>query len=307
VIDGLTALRHAAPRTATRTSVMTLVVVSTTDDDAYRSQQAMRALGGHHPARLVVLRPEPDGRPPGIDADATLFTGESTEHVFVFDEVGLVVRGEAALHLDSIIEPFTLSDLPVVVWYPGPLPAREDPLLAVADTVLVDSKEAGDTSVFAALAELAPGRAFVDLSWERLRPWRELLAGLFDGAAYRPFVTGIATVEVDGKPGPRHLLGGWLASRLGITRSQVHLTDARHVRIVLHAAYDGATAVFEVSRADGERVVNASATITGGPHHRELVALPEDSLAWSLARALTHLSRDRVWEDALAAAVVLGP
>ncbi|HLY84868.1 MAG TPA: glucose-6-phosphate dehydrogenase assembly protein OpcA, partial [Acidimicrobiales bacterium] len=222
VVDSLTELRHAAPRTASRTSVMTLVVVATTDDDAYRSQQAMHALGGHHPARLVVLRPEPEGTP-GIDANATLFGGEVTDHPIVFDEVGLVVRGEAALHLDSIIEPFTLADLPVVLWYPSTLPGREDPLLAVADTVLVDSKEAGDTSVFAPLAELAPGRAFVDLSWERLRPWRELLAGLFDGAAYRPYVTGIATVEVDGKPGPRHLLGGWLASRLGTTRSQVHL------------------------------------------------------------------------------------
>src|ERR1700682_3350056 len=55
VVDNLFELRCSAPRTASRTSVMTLVVVATNDDDAYRAEQAMHALGGHHPARLVVL------------------------------------------------------------------------------------------------------------------------------------------------------------------------------------------------------------------------------------------------------------
>jgi hypothetical protein len=46
-------------------------------------------------------------------------------------------------------------------------------------------------------------------------------------------------------------------------------------------------------------------TIEDGPSHSELWTLPEDSLAWSLARALTHLDRDPVWEAALSAAVGL--
>ena len=53
-------------------------------------------------------------------------------------------------------------------------------------------------------------------------------------------------------------------------------------------------------------MVRAGAVVDGGPSHREMLPLPDDSLAWSLARALTHLRPDPVWDEALSAAVVLG-
>jgi glucose-6-phosphate dehydrogenase assembly protein OpcA len=306
VVDNLIELRRTVARTASRTSVMTLVVVAANDDEAYRAQQAMHALGTHHPARLIVLRPEPEVGPAGVDARVSIYGAVIGEHPVAFDEVVLTARSDAAAHLRSIIEPFSLPDLPIVLWYPGELPGAADALLGVADTVLVDSKEAGDERAFVALAELFRGRVVVDLSWERLRPWRELLAALFTGPVYRPFAHGVTAIEVAGKRGPRHLLAGWLASRLGTPRAHIHLADARHVQVVLHAASDGRTARFELARREGERVVRAGATVEGGPHHDEVLALPEDSLGWSLARALTHLGRDPVWERALAAAVVLG-
>jgi glucose-6-phosphate dehydrogenase assembly protein OpcA len=304
VINHLIELRRHASRSASKTSVMTLVIVAANDDEAYRARQATHVLGVHHPARLIILRPQPDRQPVGIDARVTIYGARATDHPVTFDEVGLNVRAEAATHLESIIEPFTLSDLPVVLWYPGGLPSPSDPLLAIADTILVDSKEAGE--VFEGLAELARDRAIVDLSWERLRPWRELLAGLFEGPAYRPFVRGVTAAEVSGKRGPRNLLAGWLASRLGLSRSHFHLTDAMHAQVVLHATAAGRTGHFSVDRSEDERIVRAGAVIEDGPHHHEMLPLPHDSLAWSLGRALTHLGRDYVWEEALAASVVPG-
>ena len=178
-----------------------------------------------------------------------------------------------------------------------------EPLLSIADTVVVDTKETADDRAFAAVADLIGEHVVVDLSWERLRPWRQLLAALFDGQAYRPFARAVTGIEVAGKPGPRKLLAGWLTSRLGTPRSRVHLSDDRHIQVTLHAEGDGKTATFEVSRAVGERVVRAGARIDGGPHLNEVLALPDDSLAWSVAQALTHLDRDPVWEAALAASV----
>jgi hypothetical protein len=58
-----------------------------------------------------------------------------------------------------------------------------------------------------------------------------------------------------------------------------------------------------VAREEGERLVRASATVGGGLSRAELLPLPDDSLVWSLAEALTHLGRDRVWQQALAAGV----
>jgi glucose-6-phosphate dehydrogenase assembly protein OpcA len=306
VVDNLIELRRQSARTASRTSVMTLVVVAVTDDEAYRAQGALHSLGTHHPARLIILRPEPGQGPAGVDARVSIYGAVVGEHPVAFDEVVLTPRGDAAGHLRSIIEPFTLSDLPIVVWYPGELPPPADPLLGIADTMLVDSKEAGDERAFVALAELSRRSVVVDLSWERLRPWRESLAALFAGPAYRDFAAGVTAIEVAGKRGPRHLLAGWLASRLRTPRARIHLTDDRHVQIVLHAAAGGHTARFELSRAEGERVVKASAAVEGGPSHDNMLALPDDSLGWSLSQALTHLRRDPVWERALAASVVLG-
>ena len=295
VVDTLTELRRSVARTASRTWVMTLVAVTRTDDEVYQATQVMRALGAHHPARLLIVRTAADGT--GIDASVTIYGTEADGHPLTFDQVGLWVRGEAADHLDSIVEPFTLPDLPVVVWYPASLPPVSEPLLAKATSVLVDTKEAQDV---AGLIALAGRRAIVDLSWMRLRPWREMVAALFDPPDFRHYGRRITAAEVAGKGGPRRLLAGWLASRLGLAKEQLSLSDARHARIVLRA---GDEATFEVGRAEGERLVRATAAIAGGRSHQELLPLPDDSVVWSLAEALTHLGRDRVWQQALAAGV----
>jgi glucose-6-phosphate dehydrogenase assembly protein OpcA len=300
VVNIMAQLRHSVARTASRTWVMTLVAVATNDDEVYQATQVLRSLGAHHPARLVVVQPQPevaDGATAGIDASVTIYGTEVDGHPMTYDEVTLSVRGEAARHLDSIIEPFTLSDLPVVVWYPATLPAVSEPLLAKASSVLVDTKEARDV---AGLIALAGRRAVVDLSWMRLRPWRQMVAALFEPAAFRPYVGRITSACIAGKGGPRRLLAGWVVSRLGLPKERLELRDARHARIVLQA---GSAATFEVVREEGERLVRASAIIAGGARHDELLPLPDDSLAWSLAEALTHLGRDRVWQQALAAGV----
>jgi glucose-6-phosphate dehydrogenase assembly protein OpcA len=301
VVDTMAQLRRSVARTASRTWVMTLVAVATTDDEVYQATQILRALGAHHPARLVILQPQPasadDGRPPGIDANVTIYGAEVDGHPLTFDQVALSVRGEGAHHLDSIVEPFTLSDLPIVIWYPASLPAVSEPLLANASSVLVDTKDAHDV---AGLIALAGRRAVVDLSWMRLRPWREMVAALFEPAAFRPFAHQITWAQISGKGGPRRLLAGWVASRLGLSKEQLDLHDSRHARVVLRA---GSVATFEVVREEGERLVRATATIDGGPRHQEFLPLPDDSLAWSLAEALTHLGRDRIWQQALAAGV----
>jgi glucose-6-phosphate dehydrogenase assembly protein OpcA len=303
VIDTMTDLRRSVARTASRTWVMTLVAVATTDDEVYQATQVQRALGAHHPARLLILQPEPGvsaGGGTGIDARVTIYGTEVDGHPLTFDEVAITVRGEAAGHLDSIVEPFTLSDLPVVVWYPASLPAVSEPLVAKATSLLVDTKNAYDV---AGLVALAGRRTVVDLSWMRLRPWREMVAALFEPPEFQPWAQRITSAHIAGKGGPRRLLAGWVASRLGLPQDALELEDARHARVVLRA---GTAATFEVARTEGERLVRARAHIEGGADHHEVIPLPDDSLAWSLAEALTHLGRDRIWQQALTAGVAAG-
>jgi glucose-6-phosphate dehydrogenase assembly protein OpcA len=295
VSEALHRLR-GSDRTATRTSVVTLVAVTRTADELDRACATTETLGGRHPGRTIVILAQEDEKP-GLEARVRLLEGSSDGARVWSEDVTLTVKGPAARHLDSLIEPLTLPDLPLAVWYVATCPTPDDALCATAEVVVVDSKELVDETGFADLVPVSHRRTLIDLTWVRLTPWRLLLAGLFDGRVYRPYVTQVDWAGVKGKPGVRDLLGGWLVSRLELR--DVHLEDDRHASMRLVAG-DGE---FTVERREEERLVRASARIKGGPGHEEVLALPDMTLAWSLAEALSDLEGDHVYEEALEAAI----
>jgi glucose-6-phosphate dehydrogenase assembly protein OpcA len=305
VATALADLRHrSAGGTAARTAVMTLVVAASSDDAAQTARQAIRTLGAHHPARVVVLISDPDA-PADLDGSAILYRAGEGDHPVFFEEVTLAVGGQAALHLDSLVETFTLADLPVVAWYVDSGPDPSDSLLNAAGSVVMDTRELDDLVAFRKLIEVTRRRPVVDLSWMRLQPARELLAGLFDPPALRPFATAVQGAEVGGKAGPRHLLGGWLRAQLKLGPQQVTLLDDRHVSITLRAELHGETATFDLGRVDSGRALWAGATVPTGPSPRQVVPLPDAGLASVLASALTRLRGDPVWERSVSAALAL--
>lgn len=306
VVDAITELRDQSysGMSSARTAVMTLVAVAPGDEQAYGATEALRALAGHHPARIVLLRPDPDSVA-SLSARATLYALETDYHRVTFEEVTLEVGGQAAYHLDSLVEAFTLSDLPVTVWYVNSIPASSDPLLALADAILIDSRDAPDPGQLRSLLALARRRTLVDLSWSRLRPWRETLAGLFDAPVTRPWLDALDSADVAGKEGPRRLIGGWLAAQTPLAPKRISLADARHASVSLGAERDGARATFAVERVEGQRMVVGEASLPDGTVLRTSANLPDDPLATSIANALTHLRPDPIWERALSAATAL--
>lgn len=306
VLDALERLRREGERTATRTSVVSLVAVGRRRELIERACTTIHTMGSRHPGRTIAVLVEDDGEP-GIDAEVHL-RADSVEDGYVWsEEVVLTVRGPAGTHLDSLVEPFVLPDLPVAIWFVASAPRQDDPLADTADIVIIDSKELGDLDAYADLITISRRRTLLDLSWIRLTPWRLLLAGLFEGAVYRPFVRGVRDVEVKGKPGPRHLLGGWVMSRLGLDVDAIRLTDAVHASFVITAEHDGRTGHFVTERRRDERLVRASAAVEGGPSHAELLPLADPTLAWSVAEALSNLEGDPIYAQTLEAATQLAP
>ncbi len=303
VLAALEDVRRSEPLPPTRTSVLTLVLLASEAEEGARAAAALHQLGGRHPARAITVCTE-DGEP-GLDAEVRLMGAEVSGTSLWFEDLCLTVRGPARHHLDSLLEPFTLAELPMVVWFVDRLPEPDDPLLRAADAVLVDARDLGETTCLATLAELTSSTVLLDLSWVRLRPWREQLAALFDGSDLRPFLHGVRSIEVSGKTGPGHLLAGWLSSRLGVERRFVHLREAEHAGVRIVAEHEGRTGHFEVARPGDERTVRASVSVEGGHSSNSLVVLPEASPAWGVAEALSHLGRDPVYEQSLAAAVSL--
>lgn len=305
VTGALSELRHRSrDATSPRTAVMTFIAVAGDEDRARAASTALRTLGTNHPARIVILRPEPDAVA-ALDAKASLFTVETAGHEVNFEEISLTVCGQAANHLDSLVDAFIISDLPVAVWFVGTIPDISDPLLSVATAALVDSRDAADTGRLRGLVELARQGPVVDLSWTRLKPWRISLAMLFSEPEIRGWLEGVESVAIEGKAGPRHMLGGWISAQLGVAARQIHIQDGRHVRIRLQCERRGETATFEVGRFMDDRVLEARALLPSGPCTPHHVNLAQDALTASLSEALTHLEPDPVWQRALSAATLL--
>lgn len=309
ILKAVDKIRQDELRAATRTSVATLIIVNRTTDELDIAETVIDHLGERHPARLITLLApfgagELDDR---LDADVTLHAGMAEGHEIWSDEIRIRVSGGPARHLASLLRPLQLSDLPVVVWYVSGIPDGGDPLLKLANAVIVDSKSAIDAGegeesmhrAFGEIAALTRKNIVIDLSWERLRPWRKLLAAQFDGAVYRPFIQGVHRIEVTGKLGPRTLLAGWLGSRLSIERDMMHLYDGRHVSLKLYSNVNGTEGEFCVERVAGEYLIKASVHIDNGPEHEEIVGLPGGALPLSLSSALRRLERDRTYEQSI--------
>lgn len=306
VVNALGDLRHQAnEERSARTAVMTLIAVAPDGDCANAATNVLRSLGGRHPSRIVIVRPEPDSVA-NLDATATLYGVDAQGHQVNFEEVVLTVCGQAAHHLDSIIESFTVSDLPVALWYVRSIPDPTDPLLSVATALLVDSRDAADTGKLRPLLEVARRRTVADLSWIRLRPWRLLLSDLFDPPDCRVWLQHVDSAKVTGKVGPRRMLGGWLLAQLGLLPRQVTLEDSRHVEIEINCRNGEDVATFEVTRADSVKAISSRAMLPDGPRPPVVFPLSDDPLSVSLSQALTNLAPDVVWERALASATLLG-
>ncbi len=306
VEKALSDLRQHEQRAAVRTSVLTLVAVVRSDAEADGARAIIAELGVRHPSRtlvIVAVDDEPDA-PNSTDAAVWVHAMEREGRAVCFEEVVLRVRGKARHHLDSVVEPFALPDVPMVVWLPASLPSPGDPLMQAADRVVVDSRAVADAGgdVLARSLTLAKRLPVADLSWMRLEQWRSMLAGLFEGALYRPFLQAVDRVEVCGNFGPRYLLGGWLLRRLKLPVSRVDLHPADHVSVVIHAVSEGRLGRFKVARPGAEREIQSCVDIEDGPQVEQVVRMRHQWPSLALASALTRVGHDEIYEEALAGA-----
>lgn len=294
VQSALADVRRAEVQAAVRTAVLTLVVLAD-EDDCSMFLETIREMAFTHPAHAIVLVVGGVDEPPRLAADVEVHAMAREGASVCVEDVVLRIAGPIVRHLDSVVEPFTLPDLPVAVWLPGRLTPLGDPILAAADRVVVDSKELPALDSLPTLAALVRRFPVVDLSWVRLQPWREITASLFEGDVFRPFLGGVRAATVWGKPGPRHLLGGWLVSRLDLPERAVSLGDARHASIELVGEVEGRRGRFRVERPDVERYIVTSIEVDGMEPQTRTLRLRDRSPGRVLGDALAHLGHDRVY------------
>ena len=224
---------RAAGTLAARSNVLNLIIHTPSEAEGAQVAAAVAQLGIRHPSRTIIVVAEPDAGEPSIKAwvGTHVRSLPGTDRRLFFEQVTLAVTGEAANHLPPVIDPILVSELPDFLWW-----LREPPMRAPGFSRMIDlvDRLILDSSTFAApakamheLAELVVipyGVALSDFAWDRLRPWRELVAQFFDPPEYAPCLNTIARVDVTYEPGGAGrasgfsaglLALGWLCSRLG--------------------------------------------------------------------------------------------
>ncbi|MGH2454937.1 MAG: glucose-6-phosphate dehydrogenase assembly protein OpcA [Candidatus Limnocylindria bacterium] len=223
-----------------RASVLNLIVTVPDAEAAERVVGTMLGLGFRHPSRAIVLVADPNAGGAPLDAAVSAHchpSGSDGDQV-CYEEVILTVRGEAASHLNGIVAPILIHDLPTQAWWPGDPPFADpifDQLVDLADRLIVDSSDFSDLLLgMRRLASLRRRSGIGDLSWKRLGWWQELTAQFFDAPRFRRYLPNLNRVRIryalddpaaardagDPVPGVASpiaqaiLYAGWVASRL---------------------------------------------------------------------------------------------
>lgn len=247
--DGPIITEKGAP--TARTSVMNLIVTVPDEAIGDRILETLLGLGPRHPSRAIVLLADPDAAGEPIDARIGTHCRDADDGPgrICFEQLALTVRGEAARHLDGIVAPLLIHDLPIDVWWPGDPPFNDpvfNQLVELGDRLIVNASDFADLPVgLKRLAVIRRRSGVGDIAWERLAPWHELTAQFFDAPRFRRYLANLSRLRIeyaipepiDGQPpeNGRHpaevvpgvpspaaaalLYAGWIATRLAWKRA----------------------------------------------------------------------------------------
>jgi len=291
--DALRRLRAPGIR---RTAAFTIVALVDDVADTNAVRSALRDLARRHPTRALVVVRLPD-EAPGIDAEVASMAREHRGISAVcFEDVVLRVRGDAARGLPAVVAASAHPGLPVIAWSYDRLPAPDEPLLELADRVLVDSNRTGTIVEVPNLLALSRRIPTTDLAWVALEPWRDAARAVLAGRGDSSFGRSIRGIEIHGALGSRVLLAAWLMSRFALQPDVVRLFEAERLTMRISARHGD---------RDAFTLIGDLAIPREAADHRGTVVVAPLSTLEVLDRALGYGRNDTEWEPTLTRALDL--
>lgn len=338
-------------RAVTRARVLTLIVYGESTEFAEEFDETIAEISNLHPARAIVLKANRGGSGNAATSHVSAVCrvqGPRSKQV-TCEQVTFEAEGDAISDLPSGVAQLLAPDTPVFVWLLG-IPEPGDyvfnHLLPMADRVILDSSSS--THPGSDLVKLAETfrehphwTSLTDFTWQRLTPWREMLANFYDGTDHRPHLDRVDTVTIEYHPHvgvtgitPRSmLLSAWLAERLGWTidtdasrqdgDAHVFTFTSSHGPVTVRfvpvedASMDGLLASITLSagaaqaaefsvRREARSRLSSKIVIDGHEHASRLLAYRSRTVGELLSTELGIQRRDVLYEAALAVAGEMG-
>ena len=188
-----------------------------------------------HPARVLLLLPEPGSSAPNLTASVLVRpVGDGHTHPACAAQVKLRAPEGSAYRLPFAVRALVIGDLPTNLWWAAPVPPP------LAGALLYELAEHAQQIVYDSLGWADPARGVAgtaawleqaerqdvtgrwrvasDLNWRRLKYWRRLLVQALEPAAARGAAKTASEVLVEHGPHAviqAWLLASWLTRRLG--------------------------------------------------------------------------------------------
>jgi glucose-6-phosphate dehydrogenase assembly protein OpcA len=335
----------------TRARVLTLLVYSDNESAGQELADTIAAVTEQHPCRALVMTVDPQA--PASSATASVAAscrvqGPRSKQLSC-ETVNFGASGEGVKELPSAVAQLLAPDVPVFLWWRSSKEVDDYNLLhliPMTDRVIIDSSRAASPRAeLNKLAGILRGNpawtGITDFTWQRLTPWREMIASFFDGPDHRPYLDRVDRVTVQYTPGERSsdisaramLLVSWLAERLGwrldaaassrdgdenhfVFRAGDRGVAVRFIPVQRHGleglissvrldVTGEPSATFSVTRAERNRLASEAA-VGGRPTVSRVTAYRSRTEAELLAGELGILGRDRLYEAAVAIAGEMG-
>lgn len=215
-------LAQDGERAVLRNAMSTLILVATGALRYRTFLQTLPELIRQRPGRIILIRLQP--------------VGETVE-AFVFAHCRVSSQGEKQLcceqitlhcpilqmdRLPGIVLPLLLPELPVLLWWPDALQAKDgilSSLYPALDQLIIQS--GAWIAGWLDLCSLAqwilrrqPHVRVMDLTWASLTGWREALAQFFDAEEDVTLLQGIYRIDIQAAPADFCPAAGWLLAWL---------------------------------------------------------------------------------------------
>ena len=336
----------AAENAVTRACTLTVLIYVESDEAAYDVTSLVAEVTRQNPCRAIIMMLEPEAASSGIEAwvSAHCHLPVAGEKQVCSEQITIRARGESGQGLPSVVLPLTVSGLPIFLWWRAGSfspPPYFDEILRVTQHVIVDtarfSPGSGYLQDLAAWVHRFSGKVqLTDLNWNRITPWRQLIAQCFDSPERRPYLDRLSEVRIEYELDSARLvtqraqgllLAGWLASRLGwkflrserqneshprtfffksdfgtvkVARNLKRVDNACGVCFTIELTAEGTPpARFSFSRGPDGKVVKTLAEVPDAPPIGRSVRLEVLDEVEILNEELKMGVRDRLYEEAL--------
>ena len=305
----------------TRASLLNFAIYSEDPSSIQANVERLDRIIALHACRALLIIRTPGDKPSArawINALCHPYQGRQT---VCSEQISFLLEDGDAAQLQNIVFAHLDADLPLVVWWQGPLTQNFDErFYSRIDTMIIDSSSWSDPKTeFAALAAaLATETADFDvrdLSWTRSHFIRVALASCFQDEQAQQKIAHITGVEIVYSPGQRTaalLLAGWLGKRLGATLGDgetelvFHRKDGLPIRAVLsekegaHSIHSlalrGDDLCVEITRGEESQFVRVGACC-GEHSHEELMPADVDTDADLVADQLSRAGGTTLYAD----------